>query len=220
MSKPVDNSPTASLFTSKTYHDTYSFIKSLKSDLGERRVLISGASRGIGREMAKSFARAGYTHIALLARSTVTSTCVEAKKAAKSAGHREPHILELSADLTSAESISFAAKDVQDSFGGLDVLVNNAGYLETWKPIGESDPEDWWLSWTVNVKGSYLMDRAFIPLLLQGQAKTIITVVSAGAWTNLAGASAYQCSKLAQIKLNSYLNSEYGEKVRHTFTKG
>ena len=214
MSTKLDPRPGASLFTSKIHHDTYDFIKSVTKDIGNRRVLITGASKGIGRAMAVSYARAGYSHIALLARSSVASSVAEAKDAAQSAGHQPPQFLELSADLTSIESVSAAAAKVQAAFGSLDILINNAGYLENWKPIAESDPEDWWRAWEVNVKGAYLMDRAFIPLLLKGSEKTLITVASAGAWAKHPGASAYQGSKTAQIKLNNHLMAEYGEQVR------
>ena len=214
MSTTIDASPAASQFTSQLHHDTYEFVRSTQKDLADRRVLITGASKGIGRAMAISYARAGYSHVALLARSSVSETVVQAKEAAKSAGHQMPQFLELSADLASAKAINAAAATVQGAFGSLDILINNAGYLEAWKPIAESDPENWWRAWEVNVKGAYLMDRAFLPLLLKGNEKTLITVTSAGAWTKHPGASAYQGSKLAQVKLNNHLNTEYGEQVR------
>ena len=210
----TNRNPGASYFTANIHHDTYKFIKSLRGEFGDRRVLITGASKGIGQEIAISFARAGYGHIALLARSSVASTVAKVNEAAQSARHKVPQILELSADITSAESIDAAADKVQSTWGSLDVLINNAGYLETWRRIIESNPDDWWRSWEVNVKGTYLMDRAFIPLLLTGDEKHLITVTSAGAWFTLSGASAYQSSKTAQVRFNNFLMAEYGEQVR------
>ena len=110
--------------------------------------------------------------------------------------------------------MSKAAAKVHEIFSGsLDILVNNAGYLESWKPITEADPDDWWRAWEVNLKGSFLIDRAFIPLLLNGTEKTLITVVSAGAWTAHSGGSAYQGSKMAQIKLNDHVMADFSSKV-------
>ena len=103
---------------------------------------------------------------------------------------------------------------MQSAFGSLDILINNAGYLEEWKPITESNPDDWWRTWEVNIKGTYLMDRAFLPLLLKGQQKTLVTVTSVGAWTTVIGASAYQGSKTAQVRLNNHIMKEHGDQVR------
>lgn len=214
------NNPSSRSFTSQIYHDTYDFIKLIRGNFSDRRVLITGASKGIGSETVVSFARAGYAHIALLARSSTTTTMEKAKDAAQAAGHPSPRFLELRADLVSMNSIASAAAKVQEAWGRLDILINNAGYLEAWKPIAESDPEDWWRSWEVNLKGSYLIDRAFIPLLLNGTEKTLVTVTSAGAWANHSGASAYQGSKMAQIKLNGHLMSEYGDQVIEAIHSG
>jgi NAD(P)-dependent dehydrogenase (short-subunit alcohol dehydrogenase family) len=93
-------------------------------------------------------------------------------------------------------------------------LVNNAGYLEEWKPIAESDPAEWWKTWDVNVRGVYLVSRAFIPLLLANDSglKTIVNVSSAGAHRTRPGASGYQNSKFAVLRFTEFLNAEYGEK--------
>ena len=47
----------------------------------------------------------------------------------------------------------------QDSRGSLDVLVTNAGVMEQYKPIAESDPGEWWGTWEVNVRGSFIAAR-------------------------------------------------------------
>ena len=66
--------------------------------------------------MAISYARADYSHIALLARSSMSETLVQAKEAAKSAEHQMPQFLELSVDLASARAINAAAAAVQGAF--------------------------------------------------------------------------------------------------------
>ncbi|KAK9812464.1 hypothetical protein WJX73_002026 [Symbiochloris irregularis] len=53
-----------------------------------------------------------------------------------------------------------------DANGKLDVLINNAGSLEEWKPINDSDPLEWWQTYEVNMRGVYLATKACLPIML------------------------------------------------------
>ena len=198
-------------FVPTLHHDTYPAIDPLKADLSGKYVLITGASKGIGRVTALSFAKAGASGIAILARSDLSSLESELYDIAEKAGRSRPKVLSLTADQTNESQVAAAAEKVTSQFGRLDILINNAGYLETWKPIASSDVADWWKTFEVNVKGVYLMDRALIPLLLKGGDKTIIVVTSMGAHVVVPAGSAYQTTKLAVIRLNNFLVAEYGE---------
>jgi NAD(P)-dependent dehydrogenase (short-subunit alcohol dehydrogenase family) len=74
--------------------------------------------------------------------------------------------------------------------------------------IAETDPEEWWEIFNVNLKGPYLVSRALLPLLLKGD-KTIITTASVGAHLIFPGVSAYQDSKLAVLRLMEFVNKKY-----------
>lgn len=65
-----------------------------------------------------------------------------------------PLVLKLQIDIVDKESVKRAAQDVERAFGddGLDVLVNNAGWLETFTPMKDIDVDDWWHTWEVNVR--------------------------------------------------------------------
>jgi len=199
-------------FTPTEHHDTYAFISTKHRDLSGRSVFITGASKGIGRETALSFAKAGASYIGLAARSSFASLEPELHDAARAAGHSAPKLLTVSLDVTEAESVEAAAKRVRSEFGRLDVLVNNAGRLEEPKPIGESDPESWWRTYEVNIKGPYLLARAFLPLLLEtvDGLKTILNVSSVGAHLIRPGMSSYQSSKLTLLRLGEFIQTEYG----------
>ncbi|KAL9084004.1 MAG: hypothetical protein Q9165_008280 [Trypethelium subeluteriae] len=190
-------------------NDTYPFIDPLKYSLKTKSVLITGANKGVGRAISIGYAKAGASQVAVAARSSFATQ--ELVTAATSAGHPEPHILTLQVDVTDRRSTEAAAKRVQQEFGKLDILVNNAGYLGKFLPIVEGDSDDWWTNYEVNIKGIYLMSRAFIPLLLKSELKTVVNLTSGGALLALRGASGYQSSKFAMLRFSEFLVADYGE---------
>ncbi|KIX00199.1 uncharacterized protein Z518_10337 [Rhinocladiella mackenziei CBS 650.93] len=210
-SNPGDQSSFGFTFTSTRHDDTYPFINPLKSNASDLRVLVTGASKGIGRATVISFARSGVSGIAMLARSNLDAVAREVLEAARAAGRKEPKLLKLQADMTDQIAVEKAMATVEQEFGSLDVVINNASYLEKWIPIAESDVNDWWRTWEVNIKGTYLVCRASVPLLLKGKQKMMVMVTSAGAFNTRPGGSAYQTTKTAQIRLSYFLMAEYGE---------
>ncbi|KAK4992702.1 hypothetical protein LTR66_006213 [Elasticomyces elasticus] len=204
-------------YTKTIRNDTYPFIDPKKSDLSGKAVLITGASRGLGREAALAYAKAGASFIILAARSHLADLEKEVRSAATQNGRDAPKTLSISVDITSLESVQAAAKKVEEAFGRLDILLNNAGYLEEFKPVAESDPDEWWKVFTINVKGSYLVTRAFIPLLLKGGDKTIVNVSSIGAHVLVPGASGYQTTKLALLRFTEFVDCEYKDQGLLTY---
>ena len=162
-------------FTPTYRTDSYPSIDPTKTDLSGKTVLITGASKGIGAATSISFARAGASNIIIGARSPLAQLKDEMLAAAKSANRPEPNILCLKLNVSSLESVEAAAKQVAETFNSkVDILINNAGYLETFKPFHESDPHDWWKTYEVNIRGIHLMCRSFIPMLLTSSLKTIV----------------------------------------------
>ncbi|KAL8657211.1 MAG: hypothetical protein Q9226_002151 [Calogaya cf. arnoldii] len=202
-------------FTSTLRSDTYPTIDPSKLDLSEKYVFISGASKGVGRATALSFVKAGVAAIAVAARSNLSALEQELKEAAVAAGRTEiPYIKAIALDVSDPQSIERAALETANAFHGkLDILINNAGTMEEFKPTLESKPDQWWDTWTVNVRGTYLLTRELLPLLLQGRGqagKQIVMLTSIGAFMPTPGGSAYQMSKLALLRYAEYLNLEYG----------
>ncbi|KAJ6114432.1 hypothetical protein N7486_000210 [Penicillium sp. IBT 16267x] len=190
--------------------DTYPFIDPAKTDLTGKSVLITGASKGIGKATAISFAIAGCSKILLAARSELADVETAVHDAAMKANRPQPFVHSLKVDVTSEDSVRAAAEAAADVLGGsLDVLINNAGYLEEWKPIAESEPSEWWRTWEVNIKGTYLAAHFFVPLLLKSQTKTVINISSGGAHVVFPGASAYQTTKFALCRLTEFMDTEY-----------
>ena len=196
--------PAAINFTSKLHNDTYDFVA--KSDHKAQTVFISGASKGIGRETALSFARAGAATIIIAARSSLDSLESEIQSISPSA-----KVVKLKVDVSSQEDVDAAATRAKSQVSSIDILFNNAGYLEKFTPIGESDPAEWTKTWDINVRGLYLVTRAFLPLVLASKLKTVINVSSVGAHRSRLGASGYQTTKLAVLRLTEFLNIDHGE---------
>ena len=117
---------------------------------------------------------------------------MECETAAVEAGRPKPKMLAYAMDVVDRDVIEkTAAVAAKDLNGRRDILVNNAGYLEVFKPIAESDPDEWWKTWRINMRGSYLVTRAFLPLMLKGGHKTIVNLSSVGAHMRRPGASGY-----------------------------
>ncbi|KAI0956387.1 hypothetical protein AcV7_006806 [Taiwanofungus camphoratus] len=198
-------------FTPTARHDTYLFIHPAKANLGGRVALVTGASRGIGKAIALAFAQAGVSGLVLLARSelkAVETACIAAQRPGQAL-----EILTLAVDTTSASQVADAAEQVKAKFGRLDVLVNNAGCMEPFNLIADSDPDEWWKVWTVNVRGTYHVTRSFLPLLIDcGGDKTIVNMTSIGAHLLGTHVSAYQTTKLAIMRFTELIVAEYSEK--------
>jgi NAD(P)-dependent dehydrogenase (short-subunit alcohol dehydrogenase family) len=109
------------------------------------------------------------------------------------------------------ESVKNAAQETEKAFGRLDILINNAGYLETARPVMGSDPEEYWMTWEINYRGVYWATKAFLPLLLKTEEglKTIVNLSSVGAHHLRPGRSGYQISKFAILRFTEFLCAEY-----------
>ncbi|KAI4201499.1 MAG: hypothetical protein LQ348_001636 [Seirophora lacunosa] len=195
--------------TDPVHSDTYDAIDPRKADLSGKSVFISGASRGIGRAMALSFAKGGASSIAIGARGDMTSLVEELGQKATAAGRKPPKVFPVPLDVTSRESVDNAAQTIEKELGKLDILVNNAGVIESLTKIADTDPDEWWRIWEVNIRGTYLVTRAFLPLMLKGGDKQIVNVNSIGAHVVIPGLSAYQPGKLAQARFTEFVCAEY-----------
>jgi NAD(P)-dependent dehydrogenase (short-subunit alcohol dehydrogenase family) len=130
--------------TEQVHSDTYPAIDPTKADLNGKAVYISGASRGIGREMALSYAKGGASFIAISARSDLSEVEKEVKKAAVGAGREEPKTLSIKVDVTKSESVQNVGNAIGKAFGKLDILVNNAAIIGDFTTITDGDPDNWW----------------------------------------------------------------------------
>ncbi|KAL8752801.1 MAG: hypothetical protein Q9199_005491 [Rusavskia elegans] len=190
---------------------TYAAINPLKASLVGKRVFVVG-SGAIGQAMAISYARAGASYIAVGAHCDLTPVTAAVKKAAQDAERKPPRVLSISLDINSTTSIDNTAALIQASFEGIDIIVMDSGALEEAKSTLESNMDKWWDSWTTNLRGPYLVARAFLPMMLKGGDKTIVFVASAAAHcVHTYEMSAYGTSMLAQLRFAAFLAAEYSD---------
>ncbi|KAK8061768.1 polyketide synthase [Apiospora phragmitis] len=112
-----------------------------------------------------------------------------------------------------AGSLTEAAALVEKTFDGgvVDVLVNNAGYLEPWAKIAESDTAQWLHTIDININGLYRTSRSFLPLVLRSATRTVLNISSIGAHMVTPGASAYQTTKFAVCRLSEFMANDHRE---------
>jgi NAD(P)-dependent dehydrogenase (short-subunit alcohol dehydrogenase family) len=179
-----------------------------------KHVFLTGASRGIGKSMAIAYAKAGASIIGISARSDMEDVKKEIEDEAASVGH-DVKVVTVSMDVLDPESVQRAVEQITPEFQGrLDILISNAGFMEPWVNIVDADLNEWWRSWDINIRGQFLLWQALLPLILADDSslKTIVNTSSIGAHLCMPGASAYQTTKFALLRLTDFLNVEYGEK--------
>jgi NAD(P)-dependent dehydrogenase (short-subunit alcohol dehydrogenase family) len=176
-----------------------SFQPNASYDFSSAVVVITGAAAGIGRQAAEQFAAAGAT-LALLDRSESIADVASSLGAA----HRG-----WVADISDAASVTTAANEILALFGHVDILVNNAG-IGPLAPAENFPLETWDKTMAVNLRGAFLVARAFAPgMLARGQGR-IINLASQAAVIGIEGHVAYCASKAGIIGMTNCMALEWG----------
>jgi NAD(P)-dependent dehydrogenase (short-subunit alcohol dehydrogenase family) len=160
-----------------------------------RTALITGASRGIGAAVARRLSGEG-VRLGLASRSGDDLGLPEA--------------LGIECDVTSPEQVEAAVSATVERFGGLDVLVNNAG-VGAYGPYLELDPAHLEEMVDVNLKGTLYAVRAALPHMLRSEAPDIITIASVAGLRGLPYEAVYCASKFGQVGFMRALDHELRE---------
>lgn len=174
-----------------------------QSCVSGKAVLITGAARGIGAATARTFAAAG-AKLGLAGR----------PGAALSDLADELGALAIACDVADFTQVKAAVQTMADRFGGLDVLINNAGVIDPIAPIAQADPDAWGWQIDVNLKGVFHGMRAALPVMQEAGNGTILTLGSGAATHALEGWSGYCASKAGAIMLTQAAHLEAGDTVR------
>jgi short-subunit dehydrogenase len=165
------------------------------------RILITGASQGIGRALAESAVKQGAWVLAA-ARSQDLLADLAAQR-----GPRDGVLETIAADITKPDDRSRIVDAAQDHFGGLDVLINNAGIGATGH-FAEGDPDHLRSIMEVNFFGLAEMTRGCIPLLRAGRNPAIVNISSIAGKRGIPARSEYSASKFAVQGFSDALRAE------------
>lgn len=173
------------------------------SPLQGMTAFISGASGGIGGEIARQFAEAG-ANLALTGRDV--NKLAEVGTVCRQHG---AHVQTYVADFEFDQQVSALAQSVLRDFGGVDILVNNAG-LAIHGPILEINLKSWDRMNRINVVAPLLLAQAFIPGMIKRGHGKVINITSRAARAGHPDMGAYSQSKAALQQLSSVMAVEFG----------
>jgi len=168
----------------------------------DKRVIITGGTKGLGKAIALSFAREG-AWVGINYSSddkSASSTEAELKRLTTK-------FILLKADVSSGSSVRKMINNVLDQWEYVDILVNNAGVIRD-KLLMFLDEKDWDRVLEVNLKGTYLCSRAIIKTMIARRSGRIINITSPSAITGRAGQTNYSASKGGIISFTKSLSKE------------
>jgi NAD(P)-dependent dehydrogenase (short-subunit alcohol dehydrogenase family) len=179
-------------------------------DLGlqGRGCAVTGASRGIGRETARALCAEG-ANVLLVGRDEerLAAAREEAAVAGAEAGGRAEA---LKLDVTGADAGEQIAKVATEAFGGLDVLVNNAGAAQ-WRDLDDVPDEDWYAQYELNVMAPLRAMRAAAPPMAERGWGRIVNVCSTAGKRPSAAMPEYSVAKAAELSLSRLFADRYAK---------
>ena len=163
--------------------------------------LVTGASTGIGRQLAEGLAARGAT-VAGLARSAERLTVAMEEVAARTGART----LAVTADVMDPAGVADAVARVLKQFGAVDLLVNNAGLVDAEEvPVWEADSDQWWAVVASHIRGSQLMIREVVPGMLARRSGRVVNLASGMGTRAEPDYSAYSVGKAGLIRLTEAL---------------
>ena len=168
--------------------------------LDGQRALITGAGSGIGKVMAQHFEKAG-------ARIWI---CDADTNNLEQSLKENPDWNGTPCDVSDENQVDQLFKEMSDSFGGLEILVNNAGIAGPTAPVEEIDPDEWRRSVGVNLNGAFYCTRLATPLLKNSPKASIINISSVAGRLGFARRLPYASTKWAMIGFTESLAKELG----------
>ncbi len=177
----------------------------------QRSALVTGGATGIGKSAVLALARAGYD-VAI----NYASSEAAAKKTAAEAQALGVRTLLIKCDVSDESGVRAMLAKVGETFGQLDVLINNAGTTANWKPkdLETLSLDEWDRVFAVNVRGLFQVTRAAVPLLKRGTNACIVNTASIVGLRPGPQPLPYAASKAAVVNLTKTLAWNLGPDIR------
>lgn len=171
------------------------------NDLKNKKAIITGGSRGLGRATAIAFAKEG-VNVAITGRNeeSLKKTTAELKALGV-------HAVYEVFDVGNYEAVKTGIKNIIRNLGGVDILINNAG-IAAFAPFNEMEVPVWESIIQVNVLGMYYVTKEILPYLLKQNNGDILNVASTAGLNGNANLTAYSASKFAVIGFSESLMKE------------
>ncbi|MDE8554845.1 MULTISPECIES: YciK family oxidoreductase [Pantoea] len=178
-----------------------------KSDLlNHRIILVTGASDGIGREAALTYACYG-AEVILMGRNS--EKLQQVKEAIDQLNKCAAHTVVFDLAEATPERCHQIAEQLSQQFSRLDGVLHNAGILGEIVPLAELDPQIWQQVMNINLDATFFLTQALLPLLLKSDAGSLVFTTSSVGRTGRAGWGAYAVSKFATEGMMQVLADEY-----------
>jgi len=176
------------------------------TDFEGRKVVISGATRGIGKAIAKAFLEAGATVIGVYS-SNRTAADSFIQEWQGSASFQENRLFLHQCDISDDPSVLKLFNEIEQRFDTIDILVNNAGVRKD-KVLAMMHYDDWRRVIDVNLTGTFNMSKQAVLLMMKQKYGRIIHITSPMAHMGFAGQANYAASKAGQIGMMRSLAKE------------
>lgn len=187
----------------------------MEQSIAGLKIIVTGASRGIGKAIALELARQG-ARLSLVARDAKALESVGEAVAGAGA-----HAVAIAVDLTHPDAPATVVDQTVEHLGGIDVLINNAGAAIS-HAFSATSLEEWQLMMDLNARVPYFLSQAALPHLKASAAGTIINISSVVGRKGYADQSAYGASKHALVGLSKAIARELqGDGIRvHVIAPG
>ncbi len=169
--------------------------------MGGKRIFITGGACGLGRALAERYARAGWR---VCIGDLDAERCTDALAAIRV---HSPDSQALACDVTREDAVQAAADWLQREWGGVDVVVNNAGVAQM-GGIAETSLADWQWAVDINLLGVVRGCKVFAPLLRAQGGGQLVNIASMAGLVHMPHASAYNATKAAVVALSETLQLE------------
>lgn len=176
----------------------------MSESLKNKVVIVTGAGSGMGEAMVHQFVTAGARVAAL------DINVAKAKAVVAALSVPEDRAIAVAVDIASEGSVTESVEQVLAWAGRIDVLCNNAGIIDSFRPAHEISLEEWNRNIGVNLTGPFLMSRAVIPDMLSRSRGIIINTASISSLSAAGGGTAYTAAKHGVLGMTRQLTFDYG----------